>query len=242
MRSLIHRSLVTTAVTAALTVAAALSGPVAQSEPGIGGAAVYPGMEIRQVNTICTVGYVDPVTRVAFSAGHCEGSGPVTDNTGRAVGSLAVARDNTPDGAIVTTEQTITDYEAIVLAPGVEANNVLPGGRQLVVQSGRLPVAGEPICHFGVVTGESCGTVDRVFNGWFTMTNGVVSQKGDSGGPVYVLDGDRAILVGLFNCTWGAFPAAVSWEDTGRQLRAEASLASTAAAAVSNAAAAVPHP
>ena len=60
-------------------------------------------------------------------------------------------------------------------------------------------VAGAPICHFGVVTGESCGTVERVNNRWFTMTNGVVSQKGDSGGPVYVLDGNRAVLVGLFN-------------------------------------------
>ena len=72
-------------------------------------------------------------------------------------------------------------------------------------------MAGAPICHFGVVTGESCGTVERVNNRWFTMTNGVVSQKGDSGGPVYVLDGNRAVLVGLFNSTWGSFPAAVFW-------------------------------
>ena len=43
------------------------------------------------------------------------------------------------------------------------------------------------------------------------MSNGIVSQKGDSGGPVYVVDGDRAVLVGLFNSTWGSFPAAVFW-------------------------------
>jgi hypothetical protein len=47
----------------------------------------------------------------------------------------------------------------------------------------------------------------------------VVSQKGDSGGPVYVLDGARAVVIGLFNCTWGNFPAAVSWQATGDQIR-----------------------
>ena len=99
-------------------------------------------------------------------------------------------------------------------------NNILPGGRPLE----SLPEAGsrsrvKPVCHFGIVTGESCGTVERVNNGWFTMTNGVVSQKGDSGGPVYVLDGGRAVIVGLFNSTWGNFPAAVTWQATGDQVR-----------------------
>jgi len=233
----------------AFTVAAGLMlGPaVAQADPSVQdaalsqpGPAVAPGMEIRQVNTICTLGYIDPVTRVGFSAGHCRGEGPVTDNTGRAIGTLAVARDNTPDGAIVTTEQSIIDYEAFVLDPHVQINNVLPSGKQLISQPGRVVTAGEPICHFGVVTGETCGTVDRVFNGWFTMTNGVVSQKGDSGGPVYVLDGDKAVLVGLFNCTWGTFPAAVSWQSTGEQIRSEAALANSAAAAVTSAAAGTP--
>ena len=82
-----------------------------------------------------------------------------------------------------------------------------------------MPQPGEPVCHFGIVTGESCGTVERVNNGWFTMANGVVSQKGDSGGPVYVIDGDRAVIVGMFNSTWGNFPAAVSWQATGEQVR-----------------------
>jgi hypothetical protein len=139
----------------------------------------------------------------------------------------------------VTTDQTIIDYETIVLAPGVAVNNVLPGGRALVAQQARGIRPGEAVCHFGVVTGETCGSIDRVFNGWFTMANGVLSQKGDSGGPVYVLDGDRAVLIGLFNCTWGTFPAAVSWQAAGEQIRADATLANTAAAAVNNVAATV---
>ena len=88
---------------------------------------------------------------------------------------------------------------------------------------------GQPVCHFGVVTGESCGTVERINNGWFTMTNGVVSQKGDSGGPVYVpTDNGKAVMIGLFNSTWGRLPAAVSWQATGQQLR-EDSIAVNAA-------------
>jgi hypothetical protein len=97
-------------------------------------------------------------------------------------------------------------------------NNILPGGRMLVTDPAVNPQRGAPVCHFGVVTGETCGTVDAVNNGWFTMSNGIVSQKGDSGGPVYTVTPDnRAVLVGVFNSTWGHFPAAVSWSATDQQ-------------------------
>jgi hypothetical protein len=32
-------------------------------------------------------------------------------------------------------------------------------------------------------------------------------------------DNGKAVIVGLFNSTWGRFPAAVSWQATGQQLR-----------------------
>ena len=102
-------------------------------------------------------------------------------------------------------------------------NNVLPGGRVLVSDPCVVPTPGLPVCHFGVVTGESCGTIEAVNNGWFTMANGVVSQKGDSGGPVYTITPDgRAAIIGMFNSTWGQFPAAVSWL-TARQQAAKTS-------------------
>ena len=187
-----------------------------------GGLQGYPGMEIRQGSTVCTLGFVDPVVRIAYSAGHCRGNGTVTDRDGRFVGVVATARDNTPDGTVVRTDQVISDYETITLAPDVTVSTVLPGGRNLVVDPGVQLVVGQPICHFGVVTGETCGAVERVNNGWFTMNNGVVSQKGDSGGPVYTLGpGGTAVMMGLFNSTWGQLPAAVSWQATGQQLRAD---------------------
>jgi hypothetical protein len=148
-----------------------------------GGVEVFPGMEIRQGTTVCTLGYVDPVTRTGYSAGHCRGSGTVTDRDGRYIGVVAAARDNTPSGAVVRTDQVISDYETITLARDVTVRTALPGGRQLVVDPGLVLAPGQTICHYGAVTRESCGTVERINNGWFTMHNGVVSQKGDSGGP-----------------------------------------------------------
>jgi hypothetical protein len=189
----------------------------AHATPGV---LVYPGMEIHQGTNVCTLGFVEPGARTAFTAGHCRGDGPVVDRDGKPIGGLAMYRDNTPDGATIATDHQISDWEAINLASDVDLNNILPGGRALVSDPGVVPTPGLPVCHFGVVTGESCGTIEAVNNGWFTMANGVVSQKGDSGGPVYVVTPDgRAAIIGMFNSTWGNFPAAVSWQSASQQAR-----------------------
>lgn len=212
------RHLVRAALAAVISAAAlpALSAPVAQADP----VPVSPGTEIHQDNHRCTLGYVDPALRVAFTAGHCRGSGPVLNKDGALIGNLATFRDNTPSGASVATDQPIADYEAIVLTDDVAANNVLPVGRTLGSDPGLVVSPGEPVCHFGVVTGESCGTVEQVNNGWFTMSHGIVNQKGDSGGPVYIGGADgSSVIVGIFTSTWGDLPAAVSWRDTTAQVR-----------------------
>ena len=205
------------AATAAPIIAFTLPSVPAQAAPGV---LVFPGMEVRQGTNVCTLGYVDPHMRIAFTAGHCRGSGQVSDRDGNLIGTQALFRDNTPNGATVDTNHQIADWEAISLSPDVAINNILPGGRQLVADPAIVAVTGLPVCHFGVVTGESCGTIQAVNNGWFTMANGVVSQKGDSGGPVYNLTPDgRAAIVGMFNSTWGQYPAAVSWQAASQQAR-----------------------
>ena len=202
------------AVTAALPVACFPA--AANADPVL----VYPGMEIHQGTHLCTLGYVDPGLRVAFTAGHCRGDGPVADRDNHVIGNLATFRDNTPSGSIVKTDQQIADYESIVLVPDVAVNNILPGGRVLQSDPGLVVTPGEPVCHFGVVTGESCGTVEGVYNGWFTIGNGAVSQQGDSGGPAYITNGPGpARIVGIFNSVWGGLPAAVSWQSTTQQIR-----------------------
>jgi hypothetical protein len=204
------------AATITAGVTAACFPAIANADPVL----VYPGMEIHQGSHLCTLGYVDPGLRVAFTAGHCRGDGPVTDKDNKLIGNLATFRDNTPNGALVQTDQQIADYESIVLANDVTANNILPGGRALQSDPGLVVTPGEPICHFGVVTGESCGTVEAVNNGWFTMGHGAVSQQGDSGGPAYITSpAGPARIVGIFNSVWGGLPAAVSWPSTTQQIR-----------------------
>jgi hypothetical protein len=181
---------------------------------------VFPGMEIHQDNRVCTLGYVDPALKIAFTAGHCRGSGVVYDREHNVIGRQATFRDNTPSGTTVATDQVINDYEAIVLDSGVSANDVLPGGRPLESNPAVALQPGQAVCHFGVVTGETCGTVESVNNGWFTMSHGVQSQRGDSGGPVYLApNGGPGQIVGIFNSVWGDLPAAVSWRATSDQVR-----------------------
>lgn len=219
MRARLFLTMIAAAVAVGVSPAgAAAAEPAAAPAPAV---TVHPGMEIRQGTTMCTLGFVDPAARVAFTAGHCRGAGPVTDRFGNALGEMALFDDNTPDGATVTGDHQLADWGAITLNPDVAVNTVLPGGRSLVLdQALAVQQPGQPVCHFGIVTGESCGTVGVVNNGWFTMKDGVVSQKGDSGGPVYVLTPDgRAVIVGLFNSTWGGAPTAVSWQATVPRIR-----------------------
>ena len=85
---------------------------------------------------------------------------------------------------------------------------------------GVVAAPGQSVCHFGVTTGETCGTVESVNNGWFTMSHGVQTQQGDSGGPVYLSGGGgTGQLIGIFNSMWGDLPAAVSWQAASEQAR-----------------------
>ena len=204
------------AAIAALAFIPGLPAATAHADP----VAVFPGMEILQDNRLCTLGYVDAAQRVAYTAGHCRSTGNiVTDQNRNVIGHLATFRDDTPSGSTVAVDQAISDYEVIALDGNISLNNILPGGRQLISSPNVALTPGQAVCHFGVATGETCGTVESVNNGWFTMSHGVQSHPGDSGGPVYLAPpGGPGQLVGIFNSMWGDFPAAVSWRTTSEQV------------------------
>ncbi len=66
--------------------------------------------------------------------------------------------------------------------------------------------------------------MESVNNGWFTMTNGVQTQQGDSGGPIYLPGDGSGQIVGIFNSLWGTLPAAVSWQSVSQQVREDTRL------------------
>jgi hypothetical protein len=92
------------AVLATVSIVASSVANVAAPALASPGVPVFPGMEIRQDTNKCTLGYVDLQTRTAFTAGHCRGSGNVGDKEGNLIGHQALFRDNTPDGATITTD------------------------------------------------------------------------------------------------------------------------------------------
>ena len=61
---MVHR-LATRAFAASITVAA-LAFPL-PAAPAKADVVVYPGMEIRQDNRVCTLGYIDPSLKIAFT-------------------------------------------------------------------------------------------------------------------------------------------------------------------------------
>ncbi|AMU22105.1 Uncharacterised protein [Mycobacteroides abscessus subsp. bolletii] len=186
---------------------------------------VYPGMLIYQGSLSCTLGYVDPALRVGITAGHCfNGDGIIRNGDGAAVGHKVLAHDNRPpEGPVYENEYTI-DYEAISIDDGLPVNDVLANGQRLERDDTVIPDVGMPVCRTGFTTGDACGSVTRIGNGWFRF-NGPVIAKGDSGGPVYTHVGDRTVLVGIIRGFMTSQSGddvqswAMSWPSVIKQLR-----------------------
>jgi hypothetical protein len=186
----------------------------ASADPDI---TAFPGMEIHQGATVCTLGMVETTLRIAVATGQCDGGSIATDSHGNVLGSVMSARHNTASPAV---DGSVPDvqYEVIRLDDGVTASDVLPNGRQLQSAPGVLAQAGASVCHFGISTGQSCGRVTSVSNDRFTLA-GVALDPRDIGGPVYTLNADnRAVIVGLFEGVTGSAPTAESWQAVMQQL------------------------
>lgn len=202
-----HRLAIVSAFT---TMLFAAPGQVA-ADPG---STVYPGMEIRQGNTVCMVGLVEPRLRVAVTSGQCDGGNKalVTDRDRKPIGSVVLGRRQVDADSTADTSMLPVEYEVIAIAPDVTATDVLPTGRHLGSSPGLRAQPGMPVCQLRRATGQRCGSVSSVGNGRFAISD-MGSDSRDFGGPVYTLtDDDNAVIVGLVEGTWKSSPQIESWQ------------------------------
>ncbi|OBH48459.1 hypothetical protein [Mycobacterium mantenii] len=174
---------------------------------------VSPGMEIRQGNTACMVGLVEPRLRIALTSGQCDGGqSVVTDRDGKQIGNVVLGRRQVDADSTADTSMLPVEYEVIAIAPGVTATDVLPTGRHLGSAPATRAQAGMPVCQLRSATGQRCGSVSSVGNGRFAITD-MTPDRRDFGGPVYTLtDDNNAVIVGLVEGTWKSSPQIESWQ------------------------------
>lgn len=182
------------------------------------GPRAYPGMEIRQGTTTCTLGFVETRLRMAMTTGNCDGDSTVTDSRGDVIGTVQLVRRNTADDGAAYGSIDGVEYEVIRLAPNVSASDLLPTGRELQSVPDVQAQLALPVCHFGISTGQKCGRVSSVGNGRLVIPD-LELGGGDVGGPVYALtDDNRAVIVGLLEDTTRPVPEAESWQAVMQQL------------------------
>lgn len=185
--------------------------------PGWAGAdpavTVFPGMEIRQGNTVCMVGMVEPRLRIALTSGQCDGGqSMVTNRDRKPIGDVVLGRRQVDTDSAADTSMLPVEYEVIALAGNVTASDLLPTGRQLRSTPGLRAQPGLPVCQLRRSTGQRCGSVGAVTNGRFAMADMVVDGR-DFGGPVYALtDDNNAVIVGLYEGMWRSSPQFESWQ------------------------------
>ncbi|WP_309224188.1 MULTISPECIES: hypothetical protein [unclassified Mycobacteroides] len=196
--------------------------------PALAAPLVFPGMEIIQGTQSCTLGFVDPEARLGVTAGHCamDSDGPVYDSAGNVIGVLIIASSNMQDGDRIDSSKYMIDYEAIKFRDDVGINDVLPNGIRLE-RGGIQPHPGLPVCRNGVTTGEACGTVTDVYNGWFEI-DGMPADHGDSGSAVYsITSPGHGAIVGIARGTTQDVKTGVvrttgiSWSTVVDQLRVD---------------------
>lgn len=182
----------------------------AGADPGV---TVFPGMEIRQGNTVCMLGMVEPRLRVALTSGQCDGGQPmVTDRDRKPIGDVVLGRRQVDTDSPADTSMPPVEYEVIALAGNVTASDVLPTGRQLRSTPGLRAQPGLPVCQLRRSTGQRCGSVGMVTNGRFAIADMVVDGR-DFGGPVYALtDDNKAVIVGLYEGMFRSTPQFESWQ------------------------------
>lgn len=195
--------------------------PVAAAKP-VTTPYAFAGMAIIQGPSRCTLGYIETVDRLAYSAGHCDDSRIVKNTAGQRIGVVLESRNNRANRSATGPNDVVADYEIIRIDSGVSITQSLGPelSTSILSDPAIVPTVGMLACHYGDASGDSCGEIANVYDGWFTMKVGTMpTTHGDSGGPVYTYSdtyGGKPVLIGLLRGRNGARTAAVSWSDIPR--------------------------
>ena len=118
---------------------------------------------------LCTLGYVDPDcgSRSPPATAAATARSPTRRTTSSATRSTSATTPPTAPSSRPTRRSPTTSRSC--WRPMSRSTTSCPVAACCSRDPGLVATPGEPVCHFGVVTGESCGTVEAVNNGWFTM-------------------------------------------------------------------------
>lgn len=166
-------------------------------------ATISPGDRIDYVTddgagSFCTTGYVYTGTNghaYAITAGHCQ-----TDAPGRVVEEASGLSGRFVNAVVAPPRSGGPDYGLIDFGPHVVSRS---SSETVTFTAAQPPPAvriGQTVCHFGVSSGQHCGTVAYSHGDEQFMTEDMpASVPGDSGGPVWVTDdGGDAHIIGIW--------------------------------------------
>ena len=168
----------------------------------------------------CTLGYIDAVNRVGYTAGHCilkngaRISQVVSSKGGfdwydfRVIGTIRV--HDKYDYAGFTSRVDTYDIARIEFDDSVDLGGNIYSGDNTISKSD--VTEGVKVCMFGDATKEvSCGEVVD-FDGGDDFRSSIGAQGGDSGGPVWAIDdtGNSLGLIGFHSYTVSNTPGGAS--------------------------------
>ena len=170
--------------------------------------AVNQGDELlTNKNRACTIGYIDKIQRVAYTAAHCakanyQGTSTVRLAKTRAeIGTFVYPAEYLPSVPFLPYEETrnIDSPEIDIVAIKLNDNVIL--GNNIYSGDTRVPYSdvsiGEKACFYGKTTAAvKCGTITykTPYNHRIFVNTGVRSINGDSGGTIFI-PGKGAIAI-----------------------------------------------
>lgn len=148
--------------------------------------------KVSKYSSYCTAGYIDPVYRVMYSARHCfdRVGDEVMDSRGKRLGVVMHMHGKTPSGGsrLFYPSRLPEDFAIVALYNDVIVRQSANGYSTDRIAKEEDIQRGEKLCRYGNRTNTvECGTI-LYYNGTTVVSTMQMSNRGDSGGPVWIPD------------------------------------------------------